>query len=96
MDKYKQDLVKEYLTPLVGSLVFIGKTTNDTNQLRRNVLKSRVQTKIKQVTKNVPAKSELLFCYREKRKQAEQLQELQELNSVNCVSKKCFKRFSFE
>ena len=51
----------ELLTPLVDSLAFIGKTTKDTNQLRRDILKSRLQAEMKQLIKNVPAESELLF-----------------------------------
>ena len=51
----------ELLTPLVDSLAFIRKTTKDTNQLRRDILKSRLQAEMKQLTKNVPAESELLF-----------------------------------
>ena len=46
MDKYKQDLSKELLTPLVDSLGFIGKATTDTNQLRRDILKSRLPSKM--------------------------------------------------
>ena len=61
LGKYKQDLSKELLTPLVDSLAFIGKATKDTNQLRRDILKSRLPAKMKQLTKNVPAESELLF-----------------------------------
>ena len=61
MGKYKQDLSKEMLTPLVDSLVFIGKATKDTNQLRIDILKSRLPAKMKQITRNVPAESELLF-----------------------------------
>ena len=59
--KYKKDSNMELLTPLVDSLAFIGKTTKDTNQLRRDILKSRLQAEMKQLTKNVPAESELLF-----------------------------------
>ena len=51
----------ELLTPLVDSLAFIGKATKDTNQLRRDILKSRLPAKMKQLTKNVPAKSEPLY-----------------------------------
>ena len=61
MDKYKQDLSKELLTPLVDSLGFIGKATTDTNQLRRDILKSRLPSKMNELTKNVPAESELLL-----------------------------------
>ena len=42
-------------------LAFTGKATKDTNQLRRNILKSRLPAKMKQLTKNVPGESELLF-----------------------------------
>ena len=59
--KYKEDLSKELLTPLVDSLAFTGKATKDTNQLRRDILKSRLPAKMKQLTNNVPAESELLF-----------------------------------
>ena len=52
LGKYKQDLSKELLTPLVDSLTFIGKATKDTNQLR-DILKSRLPAKMKQITKNV-------------------------------------------
>ena len=61
MGKYKQDLSKELLTPLVDSLAFIGKATKDPNQLRRDILKSRLPAKMKQLTRNVPAESELFF-----------------------------------
>ena len=60
MGKYKQ-VSKELLTSLVDSLVFIGKATKDTNQLRSDILKSRLPAKMKQLTKNAPAESELLF-----------------------------------
>ena len=40
MRKYKHLLSKELLTPLVDSLVFIGKATRDTNQLIRDAMKS--------------------------------------------------------
>ena len=49
----------ELLTPLVDA--FIGKATKDTNQLKRDILKSRLPAKMKQLTKNAPAESELLF-----------------------------------
>ena len=58
---YQQDLIMELLTPLVDSLAFIGKATRDINQLRRDILKSSLRAKMKQLTKNVPAESELLF-----------------------------------
>ena len=61
MGKYKEDLSKEMITPLVHSLDFIGKATKDTNQLRRDILKSKLPAKMKQLTKNVPVESELLF-----------------------------------
>ena len=61
LGKFKQVLSMELLTPLVDSLAFIGKATKDTNQLRRDILKSRLPAKMKQLTKNVPAESELLF-----------------------------------
>ena len=61
MGKYKQDLSKELLTPPVDSLAFIGKAIEDKNQLRRDILKSRLSAKMKQLTGNVPAKSELIF-----------------------------------
>ena len=51
----------ELLTPPVDSLAFIGKATKDTNQLRRDILKSRLPAKIKQLTKYVPAESEPLY-----------------------------------
>ena len=59
--KYKEDLSMELLTPLVDSLVFIGKPTKDTDQLRRDILKSRLPAKMKQLTKNLPAELELLL-----------------------------------
>ena len=55
--KYNQGLSKKLLTSLVDSLAFIEKATKDTNQLRRDILKSRLPAKMKQ-TKNIPAKSE--------------------------------------
>ena len=59
MGKYKQDLRKEMLTPAVDSLYFTGKAAKDTNQLKRNILKSRLPpAKMKQLTKNIPAESE--------------------------------------
>ena len=59
MGKYKQDLRKEMLTPPVDSLYFIGKAAKDTNQLKTDILKSRLPpAKMKQLTKNVPAESE--------------------------------------
>ena len=61
LGKYKQDLSTELLTPLVDSLTFIGKATKDKNQLRRDILKSRLPAKMKQPNENVPAESELLF-----------------------------------
>ena len=61
LSKYKQDLSIELLTPLVDLLAFIGKATKDTNQLRRDILKSRLPARIKQLTTNVPAESELLL-----------------------------------
>ena len=61
LGKYKQDLSMELLTPPVDSLAFIGKATKDTNQLRRDILKSRLPAKIKQLTKYVPAESEPLY-----------------------------------
>ena len=61
MTNYKQDLSMELLIPLVDSLAFIGKATKDTNQLRRDILKSRLPAKMKQLAKNVPAKSEPLY-----------------------------------
>ena len=51
----------ELLTPLVDSLAFIEKATKDTNQLRRDTLKSSLPAKMKQRTKNFPTESELLF-----------------------------------
>ena len=51
----------ELLTTLLDSSAFIGKATKDTNQLRRDILKPRFPAKMKQLTKNVPAESELLF-----------------------------------
>ena len=39
MGKYKQDLIKKLLTPLVDSSAFIAKATKGTNQLRRDILK---------------------------------------------------------
>ena len=59
MGKYKQDLSKELLTSRVDSLAFKGKAPKDTNQLRRDTLKSRLLAKMKQLTTNVPAESEL-------------------------------------
>ena len=61
LGKYKQDLSMELLTPLVDSLAFIVKATKDTNQLRRDILKSRLPAKMKQLTKNFLAESELLY-----------------------------------
>ena len=61
LGKYKEDLSMEHLTPLVDSLVFIGKATKDTDQLRRDILKSRLPAKMEQLTKNVPAELELLL-----------------------------------
>ena len=61
LGKFKQVLSMELLTPLVDSLAFIGKAAKDINQLRRDILKSRLPAKMKQLTKNVPAESELLF-----------------------------------
>ena len=61
LGKYKQDLSMELLTPPVDSLAFIGKATKDRNQLRRDILKSRLPAKIKQLTKYVPAESEPLY-----------------------------------
>ena len=58
--KYKKDFSKELLTS-VDSLAFIEKATKDTNQFRRDIVKSRLPAKMKQLTKNVPAESELLF-----------------------------------
>ena len=61
LGKYKQDLSIELFTRLVDSLSFIGKATKHTNHLRRDVLKSRLPAKMKQLTKNVSPESELLF-----------------------------------
>ena len=61
LGKCKQDLSMELLTPLVNSLAFIGKTAKDTNQLGRDILKSRLPAKIKRLTKNILAESEPLF-----------------------------------
>ena len=61
MGKYNQDLSKKLLTPLVDSLAFLGKAKKDTNQLKRDILKSRLPAKMKQLTKNAQAESELLF-----------------------------------
>ena len=61
LGKYKQDLSMELLTTLLDSLAFIGKATKDTNPLRRDILKPRFPAKMKLLTKNVRAESELLF-----------------------------------
>ena len=61
LDKYKQDLSIELFTRLVDSLSFIGKAAKHTNHLRRDILKSRLPAKMKQLTKNVSPESELLF-----------------------------------
>ena len=61
LGKYKQDLSMELLTTLVDSLAFTGKARKDTNHLRSDSLKSRLSAKMKQITKNVPAESEMLF-----------------------------------
>ena len=61
LGKYKQDLSMELLTSPTDSLVYIEKATKDTNQLRRDILKSRLPAKMKQLAKNVPAKSEPLY-----------------------------------
>ena len=61
MGKYEQDLSKGLLTSRVDSLAFIGKAAKGTNQSRRDTLKSRLPAKMKQLTRNVLAESELLF-----------------------------------
>ena len=48
MGKYKEGLSKELLTPLIYSWAFTEKATKDTNQLRRDILKSRLPAKMKQ------------------------------------------------
>ena len=60
LEKYEQDLSMELLAPLVDSLSFKGKATKDTNQLRRDILKSKLPTKMKQLIKHVLAESEPL------------------------------------
>ena len=85
LGKYKQDLSMELLNPLVDSLTFIGKATKDKNQLRRDILKSRLPAKMKQLTKNVPAESELLFG-KDLNKRISQIN-----NTNSCLTKPAFR-----
>ena len=81
LSKYKQDLSKELLTLLVDSLGFIGNATKDANQLRRDILKSRLPAKMKQLTKNVPAESELFFG-------DDLIKRISQINNTNSASAK--------
>ena len=45
--KKKQDFNKDLLTPLADILALIGKPAMDTNQLRRDTLKSRLPAKLR-------------------------------------------------
>ena len=47
MGKMKQDQSKELVSPLIDGLAFLGKVITDTNQFRRNNLKSRLLEKLK-------------------------------------------------
>ena len=85
LGKYKQHLSMELLTPPVDSLVYIGKTAKDRNQLRRDILKSRLPAKMKQLTKNVPAESELLFG-KDLNKRISQIN-----NTNSCLTKPAFR-----
>ena len=55
------DLSKELLTPLINALAFLGQIANDTNQFRRDIIRSRLPCRMRQLVKNVPDGSELLF-----------------------------------
>ena len=61
LGKYKMDLSKELLKSLIDALAFLGQAASDTNQLRRDIIRPRLPGWMRQLAKNVPNGSELLF-----------------------------------
>ena len=59
--KYKMDLSKEFLTPLINALAFLAQAASPTNQFRRNIIKPKLPGWMKQLAKNVTNGRELLF-----------------------------------
>ena len=60
LGKYKMDL-KELLTPLIDVVAVLGQAASDTNQFRRDIIRPRLPGWMRQLSKNVPNVSELLF-----------------------------------
>ena len=61
LGKYKLDLSKELLTPLIDALAFVGQATSYTKQFKRDIIRPRLPGQMRQLAKNVPKGSELLF-----------------------------------
>ena len=59
--KYKMDLSKELLTPLIDALAFLGEVASDTNQFIRDIIRPRLPGRMRHLAKNVPNGLELLF-----------------------------------
>ena len=55
------DLSKELLTPLIDALAFLGQAASETNHFRRDIIRSRLPGRVRQLAKNVPNGLELLF-----------------------------------
>ena len=54
--KLKSVLCKEIVTPLIGSLAFLGLVSSELNQFRRDYLKSRLTEKMEPLAKKCPSK----------------------------------------
>ena len=61
LGKYRMDLSKELLTPLMDALAFLGQAASDINQFRRDIIKPRLLGRMRQFAKNDPNGSALLF-----------------------------------
>ena len=46
--KYKMDLSKEFLTPLINALAFLAQAASATNQFRRNIIEPKLPGWMKQ------------------------------------------------
>ena len=47
LGKFKEDLSKDILAPLIDSIAFIGQSVNDMNQFRRDQIKVRLPAKVR-------------------------------------------------
>ena len=55
------DLSKELLTPLKDALAFLGQAASNANQFRGDISRPRLSGRMRQLAKNVPLGSEILF-----------------------------------